>query len=505
MVSVHRRLGRYAIQRRIGAGSFATVWLAYDAQLDSEVAIKVLAENWAADQHVRDRFVEEGRFLRRVDSPHVVPAYDAGELEDGRPFLVMAHADQGNLSERLRDQRLPGPQALTVIRHIGRGLTSLHVRGVLHRDVKPGNVLFRTAEDAQIRAMLGDLGLGKTLDGSSRLTMVAGTPAYVSPEQARGEALDVRSDLYSLAAIGYLLLSGRPAFDHASLTAAGAPRPPAPLGDDWPDEVSGVVLRGLEADRDRRTGSVPDFLAELDHACRGLFDEPTAQRLSSLPRDRSVEATVAGPRRSTRPVGWPATTEPSGPRTGAEEASPSSGRRRAGWLTVLASALVVALLAALAGFALQRRVPATTTVSSDDFSVTVPRGWDRVRGTEDWTPPGPVPAKPALVVGSARDWQTDTDESGAFIGVLPPVVTNDLVGSPPTFPEQLPGHPECSRPGSPDDTGIDGRRALTVISEGCPGVMAERAVRIDDVVLWIQVRGEERDQVEDVLASVTKR
>ena len=89
------------MRRRIGAGGFATVWLAYDEELDSLVAVKVLADNWSEDLHVRQRFVEEGRFLRKVESPHVVPVYDAGQLEDGRPYLVMAYADQGNLVDRL--------------------------------------------------------------------------------------------------------------------------------------------------------------------------------------------------------------------------------------------------------------------------------------------------------------------------------------------------------------------------------------------------------------------
>ena len=100
------RLGRYAVRRRIGSGGFATVWLAYDEQLDSPVAIKVLADNWTEDHHVRQRFLEEGRFLRKVESPHVVSVYDAGELDDGRPYLVMSYADQGTLADRLEVEGL---------------------------------------------------------------------------------------------------------------------------------------------------------------------------------------------------------------------------------------------------------------------------------------------------------------------------------------------------------------------------------------------------------------
>ncbi|MFC6344421.1 serine/threonine-protein kinase, partial [Nocardioides hankookensis] len=216
------RLGRYAVRRRIGAGAFATVWLAYDEQLDSPVAVKVLAENWSEDLAVRQRFLEEGRFLRKVESPHVVTVYDAGELDDGRPYLVMSYADQGTLADRLEIDGLSAAQTLEVVREIGAGLQTLHERGVLHRDLKPANVLFR-ARDGKVAAMVADLGLGKSMEVSSRLTVIAGTPSFVAPEQAQGEPLDPRADQYSLAALTYLMLAGRAAFSHASLSAAAAP------------------------------------------------------------------------------------------------------------------------------------------------------------------------------------------------------------------------------------------------------------------------------------------
>src|SRR5689334_11836974 len=177
------RLGRYAVRRRIGSGGFATVWLAYDEQLDSPVAVKVLADNWTEDAHIRQRFQEEGRYLRKVESPHVVSVYDAGELDDGRPYLVMSYADQGTLADRLAlspgAEGLTVAQAMEVIRQVGSGLQALHDRDIVHRDIKPANVLFRSVTarsgETTVRAMVGDLGLGRALDMSSRLTMVAGT------------------------------------------------------------------------------------------------------------------------------------------------------------------------------------------------------------------------------------------------------------------------------------------------------------------------------------------
>ena len=247
------RLGRYVVRRRIGSGGFATVWLAYDEQLDSPVAIKVLADNWTEDSHVRRRFVEEGRFLRKVDTPHVVGVHDAGELDDGRPYLVMTYADQGTLADRLEQGPLSAEQGIDIIRQIGLGLTALHRRGVLHRDVKPQNVLFRT-DDAggpdDVRAMLGDLGLGKSLDMSSRLTMIAGTPSFVAPEQARGESLDARADQFSLGALTYLVLTG---------TAAVGPRQPGRRGRPDAGAADGHARPGLSrrARGGRRPGPLP--------------------------------------------------------------------------------------------------------------------------------------------------------------------------------------------------------------------------------------------------------
>ena len=162
-----------------------------------------------------------------------------------------------------------------MITQVGRGLTALHDRGVLHRDVKPANVLFRTVENgrgAHVVAMLGDLGLGKAMDMSSRLTMVGGTPTYVAPEQALGEGLDPRADQFSLAALSYYLLTGRQPYAHASLAAAENPAPPAPMGIDDP-AVEAVVLRGLAKDREDRFADVAAFTAALVEAVGEPVDE----------------------------------------------------------------------------------------------------------------------------------------------------------------------------------------------------------------------------------------
>jgi len=265
------RIGRYAVRQRIGSGGFATVWLAHDEHLDSPVAIKVLADNWSEDEQIRRRFLEEGRYLRKVESPHVVTVYDAGELEDGRPYLVMSYADQGTLADRLQRGPLSVHEALDVVRQVGAGLQALHDRGILHRDIKPANVLFRTVESSagttQVRAMVGDLGLGKALDVSSRLTMIAGTPSFVAPEQAAAESPGPRADQYSLAALAYLLLTGRTPYAHRTLAEAASPGELAPASTParpFPAAVDPVLRRALSRDPEGRFPDVPAFVEDRE-------------------------------------------------------------------------------------------------------------------------------------------------------------------------------------------------------------------------------------------------
>jgi serine/threonine protein kinase len=480
------RLGRYAVRRRIGSGGFATVWLAYDEQLDSPVAIKVLAENWTEDSHVRQRFLEEGRYLRKVESPHVVTVYDAGSLEDDRPYLVMSYADQGTLADRLEADGLTVAQACEVVRQVGEGLHALHQRGVLHRDVKPANVLFRTVDPRHqgtvVRAMVGDLGLGKALDVSSRLTMIAGTPSYVAPEQAQGEHLDARADQFSLAALAFLLLTGRPPYAHGSLSAAAEPPPPPPLSTPeraFRPAVDDVVRRALAADREQRYPDVPAFVAAL----RESLGE---SGMGSLPaRWLPVDPELTQP--GNRPSLVPAQEE---------LPEPAPPRRRPRWpAAVLALVLLVA--GGLGGWAWWYGTHATETFTDDDgtLSVTVPSSWARDVALDGWKPPDSTFSQSALSVGDRGDWRASGQ--GVFVGLLPEA---DL-------PKTLPQHPSCTRPGAPQPS-TEGDPALTAISTGCAGggVIIERAVQVSSsLLLWVQVRSDDEKIAHEVLDSVRTR
>ena len=141
----HAHIGPYRIERLLGTGSFATVWLGYDPSLDARVAIKVLADNWSHDLRVRERFRDEGRLLWRLDHERVVRVHALGDLPDGRPYLVMAWADGGSLRDRLAAGPMTVGSALRLLREIAAGVAVLHREGIVHRDLSPGNVLFRSA------------------------------------------------------------------------------------------------------------------------------------------------------------------------------------------------------------------------------------------------------------------------------------------------------------------------------------------------------------------------
>lgn len=349
-------IGPYRLERVLGTGSFATVWLARDDVLERHVAVKILADNWSRDDEVRRRFLSEARVLLTVESPRIVRGFHLGEAATGQPYLVMAWADRGTLGDRIDQRRRDGrafdaTEVVGVATEVAYALTDVHGSGHLHRDVKPTNVLIRSSSTrrsipglaADETLVLADFGLARGLDLSA-LTLVAGSPGYVAPEQAAGLVqLDRRADLYSLGRIMLELLTGDPGgrattmagaaserIDVAELIEAmrrkGATEPSPQLVD--------LITRLVDERPDVRPRSADDVAGELNAITRSLAPPgPPGQPLPLAPPSAPPHA---GP--GDRPI------------TGTQLAAPLP-RSRAVSLTdkrVLgAAALLVAVIAAV--------------------------------------------------------------------------------------------------------------------------------------------------------------
>jgi len=205
-------IDRYEIKTELGRGGMATVFLAHDPRFQRDVALKILPPEFLHDPSFKARFQREATTIATLEHQAIVPVYDFGE-ENGLPFLVMRYLSGGSLADRLKEQRLTFDETVRIIDHIAPALDEAHQNGIVHRDLKPDNILF----DQHSNPYLTDFGIVKlTEEGNTGFTTggrIMGTPAYMSPEQANGEELDGRSDIYSLGVIVFQMLTGHLPFD----------------------------------------------------------------------------------------------------------------------------------------------------------------------------------------------------------------------------------------------------------------------------------------------------
>ena len=364
--------GRYELGERLGFGGMSTVNLAFDRRLERQVAVKLLAEHLADDQQFVSRFRREALAAARLVHPNIVQVFDFG-LDDpsGRHFIVMEYIRGSSGAELLREGKLPLRDALFIINQACRGLEHAHRHDLVHRDVKPGNLL--RSDDGVVK--LADFGIAKaTSDSISKITQagsVLGTAAYLAPEQAAGEEATARSDIYSLGVVTYQFIAGRLPYEAQSLTelALKQQREVPPMLDELdpsvPHGVAQAVARALELDPAERYASADEFREELSGGAAGQVYEERDRTAATayLPAEDDTMATrIAGPgteearaARRLQPTPGPAPAPAAGyapARRESAEAARARGRRRL-WTTVLlialAAVVAVALYLALSG------------------------------------------------------------------------------------------------------------------------------------------------------------
>ncbi len=278
---VGSKLAGYRLERLLGRGGMGDVYLAVELELGRPVALKLLSTELARDDQFRRRFLEESRLAASLEHPHVVPVYAAGE-RDGVLYLAMRYIEGEDLGSLLRREGPLGPdRAVQILEQVADALDAAHARGLLHRDVKPANVLL----DVAGRAYLADFGLARELGADQRLTQpgqLLGTLAYASPEQIDGRPLDGRTDVYALGCVAWECLTGQPPFardSDAAMVFAQLREAPPPLAD--PSGVLAplepILVKALAKEPVQRFGSCGELaraLAELVAGPRSRMARP---------------------------------------------------------------------------------------------------------------------------------------------------------------------------------------------------------------------------------------
>lgn len=375
--------GRYEVGELIGRGGMAEVHIGHDARLGRTVAIKILRSDLARDPSFQARFRREAQAAAALNHPAIVAVYDTGEetytepsgAVSHVPFIVMEYVEGHTVRDILRDgSAVPIDEAIEIVSGVLSALEYSHQAGIVHRDIKPANVMLTPTGAVKVM----DFGIARAIaDSSATMTQtqaVIGTAQYLSPEQARGETVDARSDLYSTGCLLYELLTGRPPFTGDSPVAVAyqhvreAPVRPSLIAGDVPETLDRITLTALAKDRDARYGTAAEFRADLEAAQRGgriaaasIGTVTAAAAAAALPEtdtnatqvftagDAATQAfPAAAPQSGWAPTGAsPARVEPSTATTATEVAPAPKSRKALLWTLVTIAVVAVAAIVAI--------------------------------------------------------------------------------------------------------------------------------------------------------------
>jgi eukaryotic-like serine/threonine-protein kinase len=315
---------RYELRTFLGSGGMADVYLAGDEVLDREVALKLLKDRYAENEEFVERFKREAKSAAALSSPYIVPIFDRGETDDGAYYITMEYLPGGTLKERITATGALRPQAAEVALQVAKALQTAHVRGVVHRDIKPRNILLADSDHAKV----ADFGIARAVEATtiSQTGDILGSAKYMSPEQAAGEQVGPASDLYSLGVVLYEMLTGRMPFEVGTPAdvpirhAVAPPHRPKEVNPEVSEELDAITMRLLATNPEDRYGSADELIEELEQVRAGI---PSAPRPST---GGTTAETVPGVPKASSPP---------------SSAKPVSRRRILPALTVLAALLTL--------------------------------------------------------------------------------------------------------------------------------------------------------------------
>jgi eukaryotic-like serine/threonine-protein kinase len=415
-------MGRYRVEQELGRGGMAKVYRGQDTVLGRTVAIKILAPQFADDQDFVHRFRREAQAAARISNQHLVSVFDTGS-DDGVHFIVMEYVDGRTLADLIAGGgRIMPDRAIEVAIDVCRALEAAHAQGVIHRDIKPGNIMLD--ENGQVKVT--DFGIARVTTNADTIAQTAavlGTASYLSPEQAQGQPVDGRSDLYSLGCVLYEMVTGRPPFLGDSPVAVASkhvleqPTPPSRLNPDVTPDLDAVILRALAKNPANRYQTAEEFREDLERVRRGL----------------PVNATPLLPAGTTQVIDRPASRTAVLPPTAQPEPERSNW-----WVPVLVTLLILGLLA-LVLFLLARNL------------------------LNDEPPVATLVKVPSVVGEPRRQAEQEITDAGLEVGeIIPAPAADHPDEAPGTVIEQDPAADEEVEEGTPVN--------LTVVSQ--PDVVA---------------------------------